>query len=344
MMAENPDYFSLYVDDRNFAGANIYFLPNMTFAYYDGDYHYLRPFSVDTWYEIKMDINTTANTYDIYIDGSLEALGARFSENEYGKTRFLSGVEFGENPYGTPSGYIDDLSLIEHRSPPEPSVPLKVVNPLTGDEWFNFSSNDKSVGDTFIANITVSNVSALFCWQIGLKWNASLMECTNITLPPDNVFALAPRMTDYPIAIGGPDLSKPGYLLFGATISYVGEIGFNGSGVLAQAEFRILQKGGQSKISFGSTGSLGDTFLTHSSPGSDIPVVTISGHYRYSGSDLLGDVNLDGSVDMRDIITVILAFNSFPNTSRWNRAADLDGSGRIDMRDLVIVVLNFKHG
>jgi hypothetical protein len=40
---------------------------------------------------------------------------------------------------------------------------------------------------------------------------------------------------------------------------------------------------------------------------------------------------------------VTLAFNSFPNTPRWNRDADLDSSGRIDMRDLVIIVLNFKH-
>jgi hypothetical protein len=53
---------------------------------------------------------------------------------------------------------------------------------------------------------------------------------------------------------------------------------------------------------------------------------------------------MDGTVDMKDVSTVVKAFNSFPNTPRWNKSADLDGSDRIDMRDIVIVVLNFKHG
>jgi parallel beta-helix repeat protein len=59
----------------------------------------------------------------------------------------------------------------------------------------------------------------------------------------------------------------------------------------------------------------------------------------------LGDVNGDGKVDMRDTNLAIAAFNSFPNTPRWNVFADLDGNGYVDMRDVVLVVLNFgKHG
>ena len=55
----------------------------------------------------------------------------------------------------------------------------------------------------------------------------------------------------------------------------------------------------------------------------------------------LGDVDGDGKVDMRDISLAIAAFNSFPNTPRWNVFADLDENGRVDMRDVVLVVLNF---
>lgn len=79
----------------------------------------------------------------------------------------------------------------------EPTL-LKVVNPLSGDEWFNFSSNNMHVGDTFIANITVSNVSTLQSWQIGLTWNASLLEYINVILPSDNVFAFAPELQTIP--------------------------------------------------------------------------------------------------------------------------------------------------
>jgi hypothetical protein len=341
IMAENPDNFSLYIDNGYFCGANIYFLPNMTLAYYDGEYHYLRQFSLNTWYEIKMDINATAHIYDIYVDGSLEAQGAHFSEGNL-QTWFLNRIVFGENPYGMPSGYIDDLSLIAHVNPPEPSALLKIANPFTGEGWFNFSSNNMQVGDTFIANITVSNVSTLCTWQIGLTWNASLLEWINITLPSDNVFALAPRFTDYPIVTGGPVLPTPGLLLFGASICYPDEIGFSGSGVLAQAEFKILQKDGQCDLSF--EGIDVDTFLLHWWWQDSIPFTPVNGYYSFTDQTLIGDVNFDGTADMRDVGIAILAFNSFPNTPRWNAFADLDGNGRVDMRDVVLVVLNFgKH-
>ncbi len=79
-------------------------------------------------------------------------------------------------------------------------------------------------------------------------------------------------------------------------------------------------------------------------PLSDIPFVPANAYYSYSDSGLLGDVNNDGTVDMKDVALVVLAFNSFPNTPRWNKSADVDSSGRVDTRDLVIVILNFKHG
>lgn len=59
---------------------------------------------------------------------------------------------------------------------------------------------------------------------------------------------------------------------------------------------------------------------------------------------LLGDVNGDGKINMKDVMAAVQAFNSFPGTPRWNPNADLDNSGRVDMRDLLICVLNFnKH-
>jgi hypothetical protein len=53
------------------------------------------------------------------------------------------------------------------------------------------------------------------------------------------------------------------------------------------------------------------------------------------------DVNNDGIVDMKDIMSAIMAFNSFPNTLRWNVYADVDDNGRVDMKDIVLIVLNF---
>lgn len=44
-------------------------------------------------------------------------------------------------------------------------------------------------GETFIVNITVTNVTDLFGWQIKLYFSSALLECTGATVPADNVFA-----------------------------------------------------------------------------------------------------------------------------------------------------------
>jgi len=56
---------------------------------------------------------------------------------------------------------------------------------------------------------------------------------------------------------------------------------------------------------------------------------------------ILGDVNGDGKVDVKDIGIVARAFGSTPSDPRWAPAADLNGDGRIDVRDISIVASNF---
>jgi parallel beta-helix repeat protein len=59
---------------------------------------------------------------------------------------------------------------------------------------------------------------------------------------------------------------------------------------------------------------------------------------------LLGDLNHDVKVNLKDVMAAVQAFNSFPGQPRWNPDADIDNNGRVDMRDLLIIVLNFnKH-
>jgi PKD repeat protein len=59
-------------------------------------------------------------------------------------------------------------------------------------------------------------------------------------------------------------------------------------------------------------------------------------------SSLVGDVNGDGKVDMRDIAIVAKAFNSIPGAPNWNPIADLNGDGKVDMRDIAIVAKAFN--
>lgn len=119
---EWPSPLTFYIDDGtripkdpNQKGANVYFgidgegNRNNAISYFDGAAHYLRPMSYDTWYRIKMVINITANTYDIYIDGSVEAEGVHFLQWG-GTVTQLSRIQFGCSG-GKFSGYIDDITI-----------------------------------------------------------------------------------------------------------------------------------------------------------------------------------------------------------------------------------------
>jgi len=58
---------------------------------------------------------------------------------------------------------------------------------------------------------------------------------------------------------------------------------------------------------------------------------------------LMGDVNGDGRVDMKDIASVARAFGSTPTSPDWNPAADLNGDGAVNMKDIVLVARNFRQ-
>jgi hypothetical protein len=56
---------------------------------------------------------------------------------------------------------------------------------------------------------------------------------------------------------------------------------------------------------------------------------------------LIGDVNGDGRIDLRDIALVARAFGSTPTSPNWNPAADINGDGKIDLKDIALVARNF---
>jgi hypothetical protein len=59
------------------------------------------------------------------------------------------------------------------------------------------------------------------------------------------------------------------------------------------------------------------------------------------GVTLLGDVNNDGVVNMKDVTDACAHFGAFNGTPRYDPDIDVNGDGRIDMRDILAIVLNF---
>ena len=49
------------------------------------------------------------------------------------------------------------------------------------------------VGKNFSVYVKVRNVEDVYLWQVAIRWNASILECTNITLPENHIFAAGDR-------------------------------------------------------------------------------------------------------------------------------------------------------
>jgi hypothetical protein len=56
---------------------------------------------------------------------------------------------------------------------------------------------------------------------------------------------------------------------------------------------------------------------------------------------LIGDLDRDGIVDIRDVAEVALAYGATPLDPNWNPRADLNEDNTIDIKDIVIVSKNY---
>ena len=83
------------------------------------------------------------------------------------------------------------------------------------------------------------------------------------------------------------------------------------------------------------TDGIGDT--PYAIDGNDMDHYPLMRPYMY----VLGDLNRDSKVDIRDIVIVASAFGSFPDHPRWNPEADINQDEIIDIRDIAIVASNF---
>jgi len=57
---------------------------------------------------------------------------------------------------------------------------------------------------------------------------------------------------------------------------------------------------------------------------------------------LLGDVDDNGIVDMRDVGLLCEAFGANRQSPRWNPDCDVNNDGKIDLVDIVIACKNFQ--
>jgi hypothetical protein len=274
---------------------------------------------------------------------------------------------------------------------------------------------------------TVTNVTNLYCWQVAIEYNASVINCSALWIPPNDVFH-GNGTGPLPI-MNAPTADGLNCTFIGALI--INEAVNASSGTLFDANFTGMENGetairigtivnpiwappgptaenwysfllhpdmtempfiednglatvGSVNVTVLPTNDLALTFANVTGAGSVTanktstvqapPLTDLVGQYydvrvtaSYSGNvtvslayddsnmtqeresslrmmeytPILGDVNLDGKVDMKDIGIICMAYGSYPGHPKWNANADINGDNKVDMRDIGTACLNY---
>jgi hypothetical protein len=125
-------------------------------------------------------------------------------------------------------------------SPVNAAVPvISIINPITGDSNFIFPSSTP-VNSTFLANITITDVTGLAGWQLNLTWDPTLIKIKTTddiyrNDTPTHYFAIFGLFGIETIKNVKPDK------VYWAVSYGIGKPTFTGSGILCQIKFTILR-------------------------------------------------------------------------------------------------------
>lgn len=114
-----------------------------------------------------------------------------------------------------------------------------------GTSNFTFHNSTTAVGSTFFVNVTVSNVTAMKAWGVGLVYDNTTLQYVSAHRPADHVFSITEINDGTSMVAPAVDIAD-----FDAThqeviwgCSYImpdPPFTFNGTGVMCQIEFRII--------------------------------------------------------------------------------------------------------
>ena len=162
-----------------------------------------------------------------------------------------------------------------------PPTEFHVINAVTGDTQFLYSTDGQSVGYQFWANITLTNFTDVYTWQIKLLFDADLLNAVQAIYPADHIFA---GKTTAPVS---PVIDNvTGSVLFGNSLSGAPN-GVNGTDArLCQIQFEIMEEptpgpGNFLECDLTFFVGTGGTFLLDSI-GGDIASIKNEGYYNFA--------------------------------------------------------------
>jgi len=191
-----------------------------------------------------------------------------------------------------------------------------------------------AVSDVFTVNVTVTNVTDLYSWEIKLFFDPTILNCTSAWYPDDNVFA------GKEIVLLEPVIDNiEGSVLYGCSLLGEEQETFNGNGTLCQIQFRAISRGDSSLEFAGPEEDFGTYLLNFDL--NKIPSVAHGGYIIVVEGGLYCDLNNDGKVSIQDIALAAGAFGSYPGHPRWNPIADVNRDKTVNVVDIVLIAKNF---
>jgi len=185
-------------------------------------------------------------------------------------------------------------------------------------------------GQTINLTIYVTGVTSLWSWKVNVTWDSSVLQLAptgNVTEGPflSNNGAQSTMFVETPPTAGNiAELSST--LLENTSVS--------GSGALAYIAFTPQTLGVNTTITIGDVRLVDPTGTDMYPTGLNVISKTIS-------IRLMGDINGDNVVNMKDIALVARAFGASQTSPNWREACDLNYDGVINMKDIALTARQF---
>jgi hypothetical protein len=173
---------------------------------------------------------------------------------------------------------------------------------------YTYYANYTTPPTTLIFNITLTDITNLAAWQVGIQWDPAILTYNNLSIPTNNIFAGQSILT------AGPDNTNPAIVVYSAALA-PGGAPFTGSGIVAQLELNVTQAAlvppASSTIAFEGVGI--DTFLLDND---GVDILSTKTNSMFTNTYLTGD-----------IVTHTIAGSSNPVVTQSNGTVEPNSAG-----------------
>jgi hypothetical protein len=199
--------------------------------------------------------------------------------------------------------------------PPAPKAALLYVDPA------KIVDPSLTPSHNFTINVNIINASDLAGLEFKLGFNASALHANSVASG-----GFIPNSVTPATQID----NTAGFIRFNVSLSTP----LSGDGNVTVVQFHVEADNVRN-----STLHLYDVKLVNST-GQTLPFSTVDGSFS-NARMILGDLNGDGIVNLKDAMSAANAFGSSTGDPNWNPDADLDGNGKINIMDLILLATNF---